>query len=265
MNIVAVKPSRNWLGLLALGVVVGMASGLFGIGGGIMILPILVGIFRFDIRVAVGTSLLSVVPPALVGVVSYALEGNVNVVMAILLAGGSILGAPIGSWLLAKLPRRAVQWGFIVFIVAVIATLFLVVPARDATVAIDVWAGLALFGLGLFTGVMSGLLGIGGGVIVVPLSIIFFGVSDLVAKGTSLLMIIATGISGTLSNILRKNVDLRAALFIGLGAAVVTPAGVWTAHALPPRIANIVFAVFLGIIMVQLLVNVLRQKPQVDD
>src|SRR5699024_996250 len=161
------------------------------------------------------------------GVISYAVESNVNLLMAALLAAGSIFGAPIGSWLLSILPQRAVQWGFIAFILIVIISLFVVVPSRDATVDIDILTGVGLVVWGLFTGVRAGLFGIGCGVIVVPLLVVLFGESDLVAKGTSLLMVIATGISGTVSNVLRKNVDPTGALIIGLSAAVVTPLGVW--------------------------------------
>lgn len=253
---------RNWFGLVLLGLAVGVSSGLFGIGGGIIILPALVYLLGFWTRIAVGTSLLAVILPAIAGVVSYALEGHVNLLMAVLLAAGSILGAPIGSWLLSILPQRSVKWGFIVFMILVIVSLFLVVPSRASVVNIDLLVGIGLVGLGLFTGVMSGLLGIGGGVIVVPLLVVLFGESDLVAKGTSLLMVIATGMSGTVSNMLRKNVDAPAALAIGGVAAVVTPLGVWAAHALPPAIANIVFAAFLGLVIVRMLFDVLARPKE---
>src|SRR5699024_12836706 len=157
------------------------------IGGGIIILPALASLLGYKPRIAVGTSLLAVILPSIVGVISYAVESNVNLLMAALLAAGSIFGAPIGSWLLSVLPQRAVQWGFIAFILIVIISLFVVVPSRDATVDIDILTGVGLVVLGLFTGVLSGLLGIGGGVIVVLLLVVVFGGSDLVAKGSALL------------------------------------------------------------------------------
>ncbi|WP_022870106.1 sulfite exporter TauE/SafE family protein [Yaniella halotolerans] len=257
------KPARrNWFGLVLLGLAVGVSSGLFGIGGGIIILPALVYLLGYKTRIAVGTSLLAVVLPSIVGVISYAAESNVNLLMAALLAAGSIFGAPIGSWLLSIVPQRAVQWGFIAFMILVIISLFVVVPSRDATVDIDMLTGVGLVALGLFTGVMSGLLGIGGGVIVVPLLVVLFGESDLVAKGTSLLMVIATGIAGTVSNVLRKNVDPAGALTIGLSAAIMTPLGVWAAHALAPAIANMVFAAFLVIVIARMLVDVFSRRAK---
>lgn len=253
----ATPTKRNWFGLILLGLAVGVSSGLFGIGGGIIILPALVFLFGFNTRLAAGTSLLAVILPSIVGVISYALESNVNLLMAVLLAAGSIVGAPIGSWLLSIVPQRAVQWGFIAFMIIVIISLFLVIPSREAVVHIDWLIGTGMVLLGLFTGVMSGLLGIGGGVIVVPLLVVLFGASDLIAKGTSLLMVIATGVSGTVSNVLRKNVDPPAALTIGAAAALVTPLGVWAAYALPPAVANIVFSAFLVVVIIRMLVDVL--------
>ncbi|NWN89492.1 MAG: sulfite exporter TauE/SafE family protein [Micrococcaceae bacterium] len=260
METEAAPTRRNWFGLVLLGLTVGASSGLFGIGGGIIILPALVYLLGFRTRIAVGTSLLAVILPAITGVVSYALESNVNLLMAVLLAAGSIVGAPIGSWLLSVLPQRAVKWGFIAFLIVMIISLFLVVPSRGTVVHIDLMVGIGLVVLGLFTGVMSGLLGIGGGVIVVPILVVLFGESDLVAKGTSLLMVIATGLSGTVSNLLRKNVDAPSALVIGGTAALVTPLGVWAAYALPPSIANIVFAIFLGLVIVRMLIDVLATR-----
>lgn len=254
---------RNWLGLAILGIAVGLSSGLFGVGGGIIIVPALIYLFKFDTKVAAGTSLLAVILPSIVGVISYAVDGNLSLLLAILLAAGSMIGAPIGSWLLSILPKRTVQIGFIGFLVLVIVSLFLVIPSRGTAIDIDWLTGAQIILLGLFAGVMSGLLGIGGGVIVVPLTVILFGASDLVAKGASLLMVIATGLSGTISNVVRKNVDPPASLVIGISAAVVTPAGVWIAQALPPKTANIVFSVFLALVIVRMLVDVVSQsKPR---
>lgn len=262
METVGIPEKRNWFGLLLLGLAVGVSSGLFGIGGGIIILPAMVYLLGYSTRIAAGTSLLAVVLPSLTGVFSYAIEGNVNLLMAVLLAVGSIVGAPIGSWLLTVLSQRVVRWGFIVFMLLVIASLFIVVPARDAVVEVDWMLGAGLVTLGLFTGVMSGLLGIGGGVVVVPLLVVLFGASDLVAKGTSLLMVIATGTSGTIANLRRKNVDPLSALAVGVVAALATPLGVWAAYTLEPAVANIVFAVFLGLVIVRMLVDVLSSRKK---
>lgn len=251
----AEAPNRNWIALVLLGAAVGVASGLFGIGGGILIVPALVYLLGWTQRLASGTSLLALVAPAITGVIAYALAGDVNVLLAVILAVGSMIGAPIGTWLLAKLSKRVLQWSFIAFLVVVIVLMLVVVPNRDAAVHIDWMSGPLLGLVGIVAGVLSGLLGIGGGVIVVPALVIGFGASDLVAKGTSLLMIIGTSISGTISNLKRKNVDFPAAAIIGVAAAAASPLGAWISQALDPFTANLVFAAFLVFVIVRMAID----------
>ncbi|WHE37646.1 sulfite exporter TauE/SafE family protein [Microbacterium sp. BDGP8] len=252
------RSSRFYLACAGVGLAAGLLSGLFGVGGGTVIVPLLVLLLGFDQRLAAGTSLAAIVPTASVGVISYALTGSVAWVPAIILAAGAVIGAQIGSWLLAKIPQNALRWGFVGFLVVVIVMLFIVVPSRDAVLELNWGVGIGLAGLGLFTGIMAGLLGVGGGVIVVPALMFLFGTSDLIAKGTSLLMMIPTAISGTVGNARRRNVDLVAALVVGLAACTTTALGAWIATLLNPLTANILFAVFLTFIASQMAIRAVK-------
>lgn len=247
---------------IAIGLAAGLLSGLFGVGGGTVIVPLLLLFLRFEQRLAAGTSLAAIVPTATVGVVSYAVHGSVAWIPALILAAGAVVGAQIGAWLLARLPQNALRWGFIGFLLVVIVMLFVVVPSRDAELELTVLVVVALAGLGLFTGIMAGLLGVGGGVIVVPALMFLFGTSDLVAKGTSLLMMIPTAISGTVGNIRRRNVDLPAAALIGVAACTTTALGAWIATLLDPFAANVLFAAFLTFIAAQLAVKAWRARSR---
>lgn len=253
------RRSTDWLAFVLIGLAAGFLSGLFGVGGGILIVPALVLAARFDQRLAAGTSLAAIVPTSLVGVVSYAVTGNVDWIVALILAAGAVVGAQIGTQLLATLPKRAVQWGFIVFLVVVIVSLFLVVPSRDAAVALNPLIIVGLVIMGLVVGVLSGLLGIGGGVVIVPVLILLFGASDLLAKGTSLLVMVPTAISGTVGNARRKNVDLPAAAVIGVCACATTALGALAAAAISPMVANILFAVFLAAVGAQLVSRAIKR------
>jgi uncharacterized membrane protein YfcA len=248
----------RWVRLALIGLAAGFLSGLFGVGGGILIVPALLLLVLDDQRIAAGTSLAAIVPMSIVGVVSYAIGGSVDWVAAALLAVGAILGAQVGSHLLSRLPRRALRWGFIVFLLVVIVSLFLVIPSRDASIEFTGGSVIGLVVLGLITGVLSGLLGIGGGAVVVPMLIVLFGASDLIAKGTSLLMMIPTALSGTIGNVLRKNVDLPAAAVIGVSACTTTALGSLVAAAISPQVANMLFAAFLAAVITQLIVKALR-------
>ncbi len=260
MSLVTPRP-RNaafYLSCIGIGLAAGLLSGLFGVGGGTVIVPMLVLLLGFDQKLASGTSLAAIVPTATVGVISYAIQGSVNVLVALILAAGAVVGAQIGSWLLAKLPQNAIRWGFVGFLLVVIVMLFLVVPSRDAAFEFTVLSVIGLIVVGLFTGTMAGLIGVGGGVIVVPILMFLFGTSDLVAKGSSLLMMIPTAISGTVGNMRRGNVDLRAAAIVGVAACTTTALGAWLASLLDPQLANILFAVFLVVIAVQMAIKAIR-------
>ncbi|MDS0245575.1 sulfite exporter TauE/SafE family protein [Microbacterium kitamiense] len=235
-------------------------SGLFGVGGGTVIVPLLVLVLGFDQRLAAGTSLGAIVPTASVGVISYALNDSVAWIPALILAGGAVIGAQIGTALLARLSQTVLRWGFVGFLGVVIVMLFIVIPSRDAVLELTWWTGLGLIALGLVTGVLAGLLGVGGGIIVVPALIFLFGTSDLVAKGTSLLMMIPTALSGTIGNIRRHNIDLVAAGIVGLAAITTTALGAWIAVRVDPQIGNILFAAFLVFIAVQMAIKAIRGR-----
>ncbi len=243
---------------IAVGLLAGLLSGLFGVGGGTVIVPLLVLILGFDQRLAAGTSLAAIVPIATVGVISYALHGEVAWFAALILAGAAVVGAQVGTWLLARLPQKVLRWGFIGFLGIVIVMLFVVIPSRDAGLELTWLSGFGLVVLGLLTGVLSGLLGVGGGIVVVPALMILFGTSDLLAKGTSLLMMIPTAISGTIGNFRRGNVDLTAALLVGVAACTTTALGAWFATLMDPLVANITFALYLAFIAGQMAYKTVR-------
>ncbi|MGQ3199406.1 sulfite exporter TauE/SafE family protein [Microbacterium aurantiacum] len=245
---------------IGVGLLAGLMSGLFGVGGGTVIVPLLVLVLGFDQRLAAGTSLGAIVPTASVGVISYALNDSVAWIPALILAGGAVIGAQIGTALLARLSQTVLRWGFVGFLGVVIVMLFIVIPSRDAVLELTWWTGLGLIALGLVTGVLAGLLGVGGGIIVVPALIFLFGTSDLVAKGTSLLMMIPTALSGTIGNIRRHNIDLVAAGIVGLAAITTTALGAWIAVRVDPQIGNILFAAFLVFIAVQMAIKAIRGR-----
>ncbi len=254
------RTPRFVLACIGVGLAAGLLSGLFGVGGGTVIVPMLVLILAYGQKLASGTSLAAIVPTAAVGVISYAVHDSVAWIPAVILAVGSVAGAQIGTWLLQKLPVAVIRWGFIAFLLVVVVMLFIVIPSRDASLEVTWITAPGLVVLGLVTGILSGLLGVGGGIIVVPALILLFGTSDLIAKGTSLLMMIPTAISGTIGNLRRNNVDLPAAALIGVAACTTTALGAWIATLLDPLAANILFAVFIVFIATQMAVRAIRAR-----
>ena len=253
---------RAYAAFIGIGLLAGLLSGLFGVGGGTVIVPLLVLLLHFDQRLAAGTSLAAIGPTASVGVISYATTGSVAWIPAIILAAGAVVGAQIGTRLLPRISQTALRWGFVGFLVVVIVSLFLVIPSRDAAFELTWLTGIALVGVGVGTGILAGLIGVGGGVIVVPVLMLAFGTSDLVAKGTSLLMMIPTAISGTVGNVRNRNVDLLAALLIGVSACTTTAFGAWLATIVDPTLGNMLFAAYLVVIAVQMAMKAIRGRKR---
>jgi len=258
----AARTPAFFLTCIGTGLLAGLLSGLFGVGGGTVIVPLLVMFLTFNQRLAAGTSLAAIVPTATVGVVSYALNGSVDWLAAILLAAGAIVGTQIGTWLLPRISQTALRWTFVAFVAVVIVSLFIVIPSRDSEIDLTVWSGIALVVVGVLTGILSGLIGVGGGVVVVPVLILLFGASDLVAKGTSLLFMIPAAISGTIGNLRRKNVDLVAAAIVGVAACTTTAVGAWLATLISPLLGNILFAAFLVFIGTQMAIKAVRGRKR---
>ena len=253
------RDAKYILTCLGIGLLAGLLSGLFGVGGGTVIVPLLVLVLAYNQRLAAWTSLAAIVPTATVWVISYALNDSVAWIPGLILAAGAVVGAQIGTWLLPRVSIVALRWSFIAFLVGVIVSLFIVVPSREAGLPLTVLSITGLVVLGVATGTVAGLIGVGGGIVVVPALMLMFGTSDLIAKGTSLLMMIPTAISGTVGNLRRGNVDLAAAALIGVAACTTTALGAWIATVVDPFWGNVLFAVFLTFIAVQLAVRTIRQ------
>jgi uncharacterized membrane protein YfcA len=113
------------------------------------------------------------------------------------------------------------------------------------------WSLLAAALLGVLAGVLSGLFGIGGGILFVPTLTLVLGLSQLHAEATSLLAILPTAVAGTWQQRRYGNVRWRAALVIGLAAIAGVEGGVQIAEALPQHALRRLFAVLMLLVAAQ--------------
>jgi uncharacterized protein len=249
-----------WVTLAAIGAAGGVLSGLFAIGGGILMVPLLIWRARFDQRQAAATSLVAIIPAAAVSSATYLAHGDVSFAGAALVAPGAVAGAVAGSHLLRRLPLAWLRWMFIVFIVANAVRLLAVAPERGHPVHLTAGVALGYVGLGLVVGTASGLFGIGGGIIAVPLLISGFAVSDLTAKGTALLVSIPASVAGTATSRRGGLVDVRAGLVVGTAAAAASVPAVYAALVIPAALSGILFAALLLAVAVQLVIKALTAR-----
>jgi uncharacterized membrane protein YfcA len=225
---------------------------MFGVGGGVVMVPLLIWLAGLDQRRASATSLAAIIPTAVVGAATYGARGHLAVGTAVIVAVGASAGAWVGARILRKINLRVLSWAFVVLLALTAIAMAFYTPVRGAALPLDVGRALGLAGLGLAMGLASGLFGIGGGVIAVPALMALFGAGDLVARGTSLLVMVPSAITGTVTNWRGRLVDPRAGLAAGLAAACASFGGAALAFMVPPRLGNALFAVFLVVAAAQL-------------
>nr|WP_257786085.1 sulfite exporter TauE/SafE family protein [Actinoalloteichus hymeniacidonis] len=237
-------PAR-WPVLVAIGLIAGALSGLFGIGGGVAIVPLLVAWCGRDQRQAVATSLLALGPLAVAGVLGYSAHGQIDLRFALPLAVGSMIGAWIGAHLLNKVPLAALRWFFAGISLVTAARLLLDPGVATGEMSHEWWRLALLLPIGVLIGVIAALAGIGGGAVMVPVMQLGFGVPAALAKGTSLLVILPTSILGGSRNLRLGNGSLRDAMWIGCSGILATVATTQWSVVMNPLLSDVLFGLLL--------------------
>ncbi|MGQ0848565.1 MAG: sulfite exporter TauE/SafE family protein [Actinomycetota bacterium] len=246
---------------IAIGVFAGMLSGLFGVGGGILVVPALVSFVHIDQRMAQGTSLVAVAPMGLAGMIGYAVHASVDWAVALLLLAGSTVGTIIGTRLLRTLPLRTLQRSFAVLLLLTAVRMVIAIEEGAGRLPLDAVAVIGLIVLGLATGALAGLMGVGGGVIMVPAQNLLFSIPTAVAKGTSLAVIVPTAIVGSVQNLRHHTADLRIGLTVGAAGVVTSFLFSLVAVRLDPTLSAILFAALLIISAGRILTG-RKNRPQ---
>lgn len=253
------KPSNRRVAA-AIGGLSGLAAGLLGVGGGFVIVPLLTGWARFEQRRASGTSLAAIVPIALVGAAAYYLRTppEIHGTVALTLIVGSAAGAVAGSLAAGRAPQRGLEVLVAVLLAGVgLYEIFLALTGRSlgsagaagSSFSAEQYVLLLLGGVAI--GVVSGLAGIGGGIFIVPMLVVGFGLTQRVAQGTSLVAILPTAAIGAWIHHREGNVSLSAAAIIaGVGAPAVV-VGATLAYWLPQRALVGAFGAFLVLAAIQ--------------
>lgn len=233
------------LGLLAAGAVAGVLSALFGIGGGIVLVPVLHYLLGFGWVEATQLSLVAIMVQSPTGVWQHARRGAVDWKVAAPLCLAGLLGVVIGDVLQ---PLLAVPWLKVLFAALMgLAALRLALPQAAAAVSADPKRlGLAgLYVLGLAAGIIAKLLGIGGGLVTVPV-LTLTGLPVHLAVGSSLVPVF-TNAAVASAQALAQGLHWLPAIPLALGALAGVPTGARLAHSLKEQGLRRVFAAGLAL------------------
>ena len=231
---------------LALAALIGLSLGLLGGGGSILTVPIFVYVLGIGAKEAIAMSLAVVGATSLFGAASHWRSGNVNVRVALIFGVWAMAGTYLGARLAVFFSGAAQLALFAV--VMLLAAVFMFRPPRltaepDATpkpmsLALIVVEGIAV-------GVLTGLVGVGGGFLIVPALVLLGKVPMKQAVGTSLLVIAMKSAAGFVGYLGQVEVDW---LFMGMFSAVAIAGiliGTWLVRFVPQHALQRAFAVFL--------------------
>ena len=256
--------------ILLIGLATGILVGLMGIGGGTVVVPAMVYLLRMDQHSAQGTSLLMQLLPLGLGAMwVYWKKGAVDLPAGIVCALGFLPGGYIGGRLALAISSHNLEALFGLFLVFSAAMLVFEPGAkraaarstasasnagevpRRASLARDDNPGriVGVFAMSVFVGIASGLFGIGGGVLIVPLLVLLFGFEQHRAQGTSLVALVPpTGLFACLTYYHAHQVNVKVALLLIPGFVLGGVLGGRLATRLASRTMRMVFAVFLLLI-----------------
>lgn len=246
--------------LALLGLAAGLLGGTMGVGGGIIMVPLLVH-FGFDRHSAHATSLAAIVLIGSAGAASYLSSGASAPELGVTIGIGGILGSVIGTSLMHRFSARTLTIVFGLVILA--AAIRMISGASPLPGASDLGSALTVgvaTGIGLIAGLFAGIAGIGGGLVIVPSSVLLLGLEQHEAQGTSLVAIIFTSISGTLVNLRNERVRPRDGLAVGLGGVGGSVAGAQFALGVEPRTLSLVFGFLVLFVALRTLYRGLRAE-----
>ncbi|HUP16437.1 MAG TPA: sulfite exporter TauE/SafE family protein [Acidimicrobiia bacterium] len=230
--------------LIAIGVVTGVLAGLLGVGGGIIMVPALVAV-GFNRHRATASSLAAILLIAVAGAIAFGAAGDVDIPTGVFLGLGGLLGSTVGAHWMNRLSGRTLAriFGVVLLVAGIRMTIGGGVeggfePAPVMSFALELL-------IGALTGILSGLAGIGGGIVMIPAMVLLLGIDQHTAEGTSLVAMLFTAAAGTRVNVANHHVDWRAMWILGAAGAIVAPLSAVAAQQIPADTLGRIFGVFV--------------------
>ncbi|HDI73677.1 MAG TPA: sulfite exporter TauE/SafE family protein [Candidatus Korarchaeota archaeon] len=234
----------RFIEIILSGVGVGLLSSIAGIGGGTIMVPLMVLVLGIDVKVAIASSLLTIIVTSASSSSVYLKEGLVNLRVALTLEPTTALGAIVGASITIGLPSSVVRkvFGVGLMIISVIMLLRTFTKPREGGEVKNWLLGIAS---SFFAGVSSGMFGIGGGVLKVPIMNLVMGLPIKEAVATSSFMVGLTASSGSIVYALQKLVDPVLVLGFAMGIIPGATLGAKSLKGIKSKYIKLIFSMVL--------------------
>ena len=259
---------------VVIGVAIGICSGMLGIGGGMVMVPVFRLAFGMSAITSTATSLFTIIPTSISGAVAHVRGKTCVPKLGIALGVGGACTSPIGVWLAQLSPSWAVMVAAALVIGYSAVTMLakaLKMPKgskarKQAEAGSDAVEKLQIptfsytdlvkaAGIGALAGVASGYVGLGGGFIMVPLMLVLLDMPMKLASGTSLIAVMILATPAAITQCMLGNVDYLAGIAMACGSIPGAVIGARLATRVPERTLRFVFAAFLGVAAILLVVK----------
>jgi uncharacterized membrane protein YfcA len=234
---------------VGIGIAGGFFGGLAGLGGGVVMIPLMTVFAGLSQHEAHGSSLFAIAFTGAIGAITYFVHGSVDWLAALILAASGIFFTRLGAVYAHTLSERGLKKGFGVFLICVSLLLISKGWLSGAGGELSLFPKvLVLLLAGVGTGFISGMMGVGGGSVMIPAMVIVAGMPQHLAQGTSLLAMVPVGISGAFTHYRLGNVQTRLAFGLAIGVIGGGFLGATVANLLPDIYLRLIFAL-IGIWM----------------
>ncbi|MGD2100650.1 MAG: sulfite exporter TauE/SafE family protein [Acidimicrobiia bacterium] len=245
--------------LVVIGLGAGLVGGGLGVGGGIVLVPMLLAVGAQRHR-AHATSLAAIVLIAVSGAVSFGVSGELDIVLGITIGVGGVVGSTVGASVMHRASARTLTVVFaVVLLVAGIRLIAGADPVAGTSGLSNAGETAIALGVGVVAGFFAGLAGIGGGVVIVPSAVLLLGLEQHEAQGTSLVAIVLTALAGSYVNFRNQRVRPMDGLMVGVGGVVGALTGARVALGVEARTLSLVFGFLVLFVALRSLYRVYRQ------
>jgi uncharacterized membrane protein YfcA len=208
------KDGLQMFELVALGTSVGVLSGFFGIGGGTILVPLLL-LLGYEIKVAIGISVIQMVFSSIYGSYLNNKKGTLDVPMVIFIGIGGFIGALLSGFLTSIFSETTLEVIFLSF--AIFALMRLFIKTKEHTDQKEVHKFILLF-IGIPLGAISMMIGVGGSLLLVPILVGFLHVPLKKAISAGLFFVVFSSIAGFISHANSGHLDYESGIVIGLAS-----------------------------------------------
>ncbi len=245
-----------WFILIVTGLISGILAGLLGIGGGVILVPMLVTLGILPVQ-AVATSSLAILITAISGTIENYRQGYIDFKKVIYLGFPAIITSQIGVYFANLFAGYILLGAFAILLIINIFLLelkqSLVGSEKDLIQKPKISPFVARIFTGSSAGILAGLFGVGGGVIMVPLQILLLEEEIKQAIQTSLAVIMITGLSSAFGHALKGNVLFLEGVILGIGGLLGAQIGTRFLPQIPDKYISLIFRGFLGILSLYML------------